>query len=94
MFSELEAHNLSLITTGQETEEMLQDLEDRVTEEVRSRSVAMMSLIPLVVVHDGAVVVGVDDDDDDDVDDDDDGGDHDDDDDDDDDVDVDDIDDD
>lgn len=35
VFSELEGHNLSLITNGQEVEESLQDLEDRVQEEQR-----------------------------------------------------------
>lgn len=33
VFSELEGHNLSLITTGQEVEESLQDQQDRVREE-------------------------------------------------------------
>ena len=43
VFSELEGHNLSLITNGQEVEESLQDLEDRIKEEQAQVSISTWS---------------------------------------------------
>eukprot|EP00037_Helgoeca_nana_P022313 m.227762 g.227762 ORF g.227762 m.227762 type:complete len:500 (-) comp25954_c0_seq1:213-1712(-) len=55
VFSELEAHNLSLITNGQETEEGLQDLEDRIADEISTMASAEQKLNTQINALDHAI---------------------------------------